>query len=156
VIIVSNSSPLIGLDDVGRLDLLHTLYGSLIIPRAVSAEFTAGRTPRLLPEWIEVREIANRPLAAVLRTEVHAGEAEAIALAVDLEADLVLLDDRHGRRVAAEIGLRHIGALGVLIEAKRRGFLEAIGPLIDELVAKKSFWVSEDLRRRVLQAAGEL
>jgi uncharacterized protein len=155
VIVVSDSSPLIGLGDIGKLDLLRALYGSLLVPPDVSEEFTAGQVPRPLPGWVEVREVANRSLVAVLQAEVHRGEAQAIVLAVELQAELVLLDDHHGRRMAAGLGLRHIGVLGILLEAKRRGLLEAIRPLIDDLIVNRSFWVSEDLRRRVLDAAGE-
>lgn len=156
MIVVGDTSPLIGLDDIDKLDLLSSLYGSVIIPQAVREEFITGASTRALPSWIEVREVENHVLVTVLRTEIHRGEAEAIALAVELSADLVLLDERQGRRVAAALGFRHIGVLGILLEAKRRGLLAVIRPLVDELVIKKSFWVSEDLRRRVLEAAGEL
>jgi predicted nucleic acid-binding protein len=91
----------------------------------------------------------------VLQMELDVGEAEAIALAKELAADLLLMDGRRGRDIAARLGLRVIGLLGVLIEAKHRGMIPAVKPILDDLKAKAGFWVSQQLYARVLQAAGE-
>jgi predicted nucleic acid-binding protein len=83
------------------------------------------------------------------------GEAESIALAVELHADLLLMDERLGRAEAARFGLRFIGTLAVLIEAKTKGHLPAIKPILDELTIHAGFRVSPALRARVLLEAGE-
>ena len=106
-------------------------------------------------EWIETRAVANRALVTALQMELDEGEAEAIALAKELAADLLLLDERRGRVVAAHLDLRLIGLLGVRIEAKRKGCLPLVKPVLDDLVAKAGFWVSQQLYARVLLAAGE-
>lgn len=106
-------------------------------------------------EWIETQKIANKMLVALLQIEVDAGEAEAIALAVELKADLLLLDERRGRTIASRLGLKFIGLLGVIIEAKHRGLVSTVKPILDSLIAKAGFWITGDLYARVLQAAGE-
>jgi len=83
------------------------------------------------------------------------GEAESIALAAELRADLVLLDERRARRIASRLGLRYVGLVGILIEAKRRSKLPAVKPVLDALITQAGFWVSTDLYARVVEAAGE-
>lgn len=83
------------------------------------------------------------------------GEAEAIILAVEKKADLLLLDERRGRTVAYQLGIKFIGLLGILIEAKHQQIISAVKPLLDELIAKAGFWVSTHLYNCVLKAAGE-
>ena len=99
--------------------------------------------------------VSNRVLVASLQLKVEEGEAEAIALAAVLNADLVLLDERKGRVAASHLGLRFIGLLGILVEAKHKGLVSATKPILDELIAKAGFWVAQDLYDCVLQSAGE-
>jgi uncharacterized protein len=94
-------------------------------------------------------------VVTALEDKLDRGEAEAITLAVELQADLLLMDERLGRAEAARFGLRFIGILGVLIEAKGRGLLQRVEPILDALQHDAGFRVSEALRARVLQAAGE-
>jgi len=146
---------------VGQLDLLRQIYEKVVIPQAVYSELTIGggeqpgakEVQRL--GWIETRQVADRALVMALRLEVDEGEAEAIALAKELAADLLLLDERRGRAVASRLELRFIGLLGVLIEAKQKRYISAVKPVLDDLVAKAGFWVSQQLYAHVLQAAGE-
>jgi hypothetical protein len=90
-----------------------------------------------------------------LLLELDPGEAEAIVLAAEMRADLLLLDERRGRTVAARLGVKHIGLLGVLVDAKRKGFLLAVKPVLDEIMARAGFWVSNRLYVRVLHEVGE-
>ncbi len=78
-----------------------------------------------------------------------------IACAIDLNASLLLIDEQHGRTVAQRLGLRVIGLLGVLIEAKHRGLIPAVRPLLDALINRAGFWVTRDLYVQVLRAAAE-
>jgi predicted nucleic acid-binding protein len=161
VIVVSNASPLINLAAIGRLDLLHQLYGRIVIPRAVYREIVVDGTGQSgsdqvkTLEWIETRWVVDRVLVASLCLEVDEGEAESIVLASELEADLLLLDERRGRLVASRLGLRFVGLLGVLVEAKHRGLIPGVQPVLDDLIQKAGFWISRELYDRVLQAAGE-
>jgi hypothetical protein len=161
VIVVSNTSPITNLAAVGQLEVLRQLYDKVLIPQAVYGELTfggavqpGGREVQTL-QWIETRQVTDRVLVAALQVELDPGEAEAIALAVELKADLLLLDERRGRAVASRLGLRFVGLLGVLIEGKHKGYIPAVKPILDDLVMKAGFWVSQRLYARVVQAAGE-
>lgn len=127
MIVVSNTSPIINLAAIGQLDLLQQLYQKLTIPQAVYYEISIvgagqpGATEVQRLNWIESRQVANRALVTALQTELDEGEAEAIALAIEIGANLLLLDERRGRAVAARLGLQFIGLLGLLIEAKHKG-----------------------------------
>ena len=129
MIVVSNTSPIINLAAIGQLDLLRRLYGKVVIPQTVHEEITRagveqpGSTDVETQAWIETRPVADQALVASLRLELDEGEAAAIALAVELSADLILLDERKGRRIAARLGLHPVGLLGVLIEAKHAGVI---------------------------------
>jgi len=161
VIVVSDTSPIINLAAVGQLQLLRQLYGRIIIPPAVHREIVvvgAGQPGAVQVEsydWFETRSAPNQDLVASLQLKVDGGEAEAIALASALNADLLLLDERRGRVAAAHLGLRFVGLLGILIEAKHKSLVPAIKPILDQLLEKAGFWVAQELYDRVLQSAGE-
>jgi len=94
-------------------------------------------------------------VVASLRLEVDQGEAEAIALAIELQADLLLLDEQRGRAIASRLGIRSVGLLGILIEAKHRGFVATVGSVLDDLIGKAGFCITPELYTRVLETAGE-
>lgn len=153
MIVVSNSSPLISLGAIGRLDLLHDLFDKISIPPAVLQEV---RSVDISPEtWIVPREVDSPPLSQALESELDRGEAEAIALAIELRADLLLMDERRGRRLASRLGLKVLGVLGILVDAKRIGLIEKIEPVLVELRDKAGFRISTALYERALQEAGE-
>jgi predicted nucleic acid-binding protein len=106
-------------------------------------------------DWIACRDVGDPNVVTALESKLDRGEAEAIALAAELHADLLLMDERLGRAEASRFGLRFIGVLGALVEAKGEGLLPRIEPILDELEQNAGFRVSEALRARVLQAAGE-
>ena len=161
MIVVSNTSPIINLACVGQLDLLRQIHGAITIPEAVFTEIAvngigqpgAEEVSRL--PWIVRHRVTQQPLVDVLRLELDAGEAEALACALELHADLILLDERRAREVAQRLGLRFIGLLGVLIEAQRQQRLPRIRPVLDDLRQKAGFWMTDALYQRVLAAAGE-
>lgn len=159
--IVSNASPLINLARIGRLDLLYQLYGELVIPEAVWNEIVVegmgqpGADEVKAANWIRMQAVANRPLVRALRQELDSGEAEAIALALEIGADLLLMDERLGRETARHLGLRYIGLIGVLIEARRKGLISAIKPHLDALRGMAGFHVRDALYLQVLQDEGE-
>lgn len=160
--IVSNASPLITLARIGQLDLLRQLYNDILIPEAVWHEVVVegsdqpGAGAVSSAPWIGQRAVANRPLVQALQQELDAGEAEAIALALEVGSVLLLMDERLGRDTARHFGIRFTGVLGVLIEAKHRGIVQAIKPLMDALRDLAGFHVSEALYLRLLQDEGEI
>ena len=97
----------------------------------------------------------DTPLARAFKFELDAGEAEAIACAVQLRADWLLIDERRGRATAERLGLRVMGTLGILIAAKRAGRLVEVQPAVNELRDRAGFWMSDELILKVLVAAGE-
>lgn len=161
MIVVSNTSPITNLAAVNQLLLLHQLYKNILIPQAVYDELTGvsknvpGNTEVQTFDWIQQRSIKNKSLVTALQLELDRGEAEAIALAVEHNADLLLLDERRGRNVAARFGLQFTGILGVLIEAKYKGQILAVKPVLDSLISIAGFWITQPLYIRILQTVGE-
>ena len=158
MIVVSDSSPLIALDAIGQLDLLRHLYGVVLIPPKVQEEIRAGEGGELLlrgAPWIETRSLSLSGADASVLVGLDAGEAEAIALALQVHADLLLMDERRGRAAAERLGLRRIGLVGVVLAAKRDGLIPSARPLLDDLVHRAGLWVGDDVFRDALDAAGE-
>ena len=135
--VVSNTSSLINLDWIGRLELLHELYGTIQIPEAVWHEIVVqgagqpGAKEVSHASWIKTCPVDNKLLVLALHQELDAGEAEAIALAMEQKAELLLMDERLGRETARYFGVNYTGVIGVLIEAKQRGGL--IGSIKEQL-----------------------
>lgn len=160
MIVVANAGPLIALARIGRLDLLQTLYGQLRVPPAVWEEVLASGSGQ--PEvvtidaapWIHVVEVHNVTAVQLMRDRLDAGESEAIVLALELNADLLLIDEARGRRVAEARGLNKTGALGTLIMAKRQGLVPLVTPLLDQLRGV-GFHMGEALYQTVRALAGE-
>lgn len=153
MIVVSNTSPVSNLAVVGQLGLLQKLYDQVVIPQFVQSEIIAGKIA--IPNWIQVKRVATTPTVISLQFQLDRGEAEAIALALELNADLLLIDERKGRVAASQLGIRVVGILGLLVEAKQRDFVSAIKPIVDDLIRQAGFWVRNDLYNRVLQSVNE-
>ena len=155
MLIVSDTSPILNLVAIERLELLKDLYGLIVIPPAVSAELHANDI-FLATKWIHVVWPVNRAAVQALRADLDAGESEAIVLAQELKASLLLIDERLGRQLATQLGLDVTGLLGILAEAKRRGIIPACAPLLDDMIGRAGFWVGERLRSDYLKALGEI
>lgn len=159
MIVVSDTSPITNLHAIGELQLLRTLYGVLHIPSAVDRELRVGVERGVHPplegerDWLIVHSVAVQ-LAAPRALDW--GEIEAIALAQALKAGLLLMDDWAGREFARGLGLKVIGTLGVLVDAKRAGILLAVRPVLDRLIEQAGFWVSETLYQQVLTSVDEV
>ena len=159
--IVSNTSPITNLAGIGKLNLLHQLYGTITIPQAVYNEMAGlSRTVpgtlevQTLP-WIVTQSVTDPNQVASLRAILDQGEAEAIALALQLNAELLIIDERPGRAIAQQCGIKIIGVLGMLLEAKRQGLIVVVKPLMDQLINEVEFWISRSVYESVLQAANE-
>lgn len=156
MMVVSNASPLINLACTGMLDLLKQLYGEIYIPEAVWREVVVegagqpGAEEVKEADWIRRHGVRNVPLVHALRQDLDAGEAETIVLALESEADLLIMDERLGRDTARYFGLDFTGLIGVLIEAKHRGLIAQIKDYLDEMRDIAGFRISNALYEKVL------
>ena len=155
MIVVSDTSPVLNLARVGQANLLARLYGEIIVPSAVAEELTRNGVSPATVAGLVVREPADHIGVRRLQAELDAGESAAIALAIQIQADLILADERRGRRKAVQMGLRVVGLLGVLNEAKRRRLIPACRPILEALTIQAGFWISNDLYERFLKQVGE-
>jgi len=150
--IVCNSSVLIALDEASNLHILRDLYKEIIIPKAVKKE-VFGR--KKIPGFVKCVEISEPIALKVLESNLEAGESEAICLCEEINANLLIIDDLEGRRVAERLGINITGTLGVLLLAKREKIIDAIKPLLDDIVSR-DFRISDELYKEILIKADEL
>ena len=155
MIVVSDTSPILNLVAVGKLHLLCDLYAEIVVPPAVQGELSRNAI-QLDRSWIRVVAAQNQNEVAALREQLDPGEAEAIVVAAELAADLLLVDEKRGRRIAIDRGLEVTGLLGVLAEAKARGLISRCQPVLDDMIRVAGFWIGDDLRSRYLQGLNEI
>ena len=153
MIVVSDTSPLTALLTVNRSDVLPQLFAEVVVPRAVWDELRRSHAD--LPAWLKVREVTDAQETARLANLLDQGEAEAIELAKELRADLLLIDERKGRRLAAEEGVPVIGLLGVVLLAKRRGLIPSARALMEALRTEAGAYLSDELLDMALRSVGE-
>ena len=157
MIVVSDTSPLSYAHQIGLLPILHSLYGEIVIPPAVEHELLAVPELHSGLDWLLLRIVPPRGTEQVeaFMDELDRGESEAIVLALELEADLLLIDERTGRDVARRMGIRRTGLIGVLLEAKHRGLITSVANSLDRLVAQTTFRLHPTVRAEVLTLANE-
>ena len=155
-IAVTNTSPVIALVSIGHLHLLDELFDRIVVPPAVWAELIDKPGAPEPAQLLALRNIAFYPQQPIPpeAADLDVGERDAIALATSLAGSWVLLDEIKARRIAEQLGLPVKGTLGILVEAKRRGFVPALRQLLDSLVAT-GFHLAPDLIATVLSTAGE-
>lgn len=156
--IVSNTTPIISLLKLNRLELLQELYEQIYIPSAVYHEIEAGKAKGYYKDlskidWINITEIQDNK-AVKYFLDLDEGEAEAIVLATEIKADLIILDEKLGRFHAKHADLKVTGTIGILIKAKSSGLIVKLKPLLDELT-NKEVWISEKLKSEILKIVGE-
>lgn len=161
MIVVSNTTPLIGLAVIQRFDLLRQLFGEVYIAQSVYDEAVvagreAGGAKREVSTatWIHTMSVDDRLAVEVLLDELDVGEAETIILARELDADWVLMDERKARRKLTQLGMPKIGTVGILLKAKQLGILPAIRPELEKL-RLRGFTLSQTVIEMILQQAGE-
>lgn len=154
MIVVSDTTALTSLIKAGMEHILPRLFGEVRIPQAVAGELL--RFHSALPDWCLVYTAKEDPLLDSLRRAVDAGEAEAIALAVDVRADFVLLDDKKGRRQAEALGLTCLALPALMVAAKRQGIITSVADAFATLAAKGRYAVAENTAAVLLRSVGEL
>ncbi|MEO6037934.1 MAG: DUF3368 domain-containing protein [Saprospiraceae bacterium] len=161
MVVISDTSPVINLLRIGKLHLLTALYGKIVIPTMVWHELVAlQRLGYDLSEltnapWLEVKSSSSSDFLSKLKDELDPGEAEAIALAKEISADLLIIDEKAGRSAARREGLEIIGILGILLEAKHRGLIDLIKPILEDLIQIARFRISPALFAELVQVASE-
>ena len=152
MVVISNSSPLIALTHIGRLEIRYKLHAQVLIPPAVAKEVEP--TVPTLPRWLVVHPLALGLKPDVVGGSIGPGEHEVISLGLELRAERLILDEQPARRLANSLGLRVIGTVGLLLAAKERGFLTTIKPELDRLLEVR-FFMDTELYNRVIDQAGE-
>lgn len=156
MIVISDASPLIALAAVDRLDLLPRMFGHVLIPPAVYDEVFGGRSNVVqLPEYICMGSIGNEAMVRFLKMDLHPGESEAIALALEHNGSLIILDDKEARETAARLDIKVIGTLGLLILAKQRGVVDQVRPLIHQMMERVAFRLAPEVLHAALARVGE-
>jgi len=155
-VIISDASPLIVLLKTNKLSILKELFQKIIIPEAVHKEITAKEHEKTIfnkIEWIETRKIRNTDLTTLLEKLIDRGEAEAIVLAKELKATL-LIDDAKARKYAKLLNINIIGTLGLLKIAKNRGLIPSAKKTIDGMLAE-GYYIEDKLIKTLLKDVGE-
>lgn len=154
--VIANTTPLIALANTGHLDLLRELYGEILIPEAVREEIKSEPAKTLIAEsaWIKTITIADQSQRKLYSSRLHAGEIEVMMLAREQEADLLLIDDNAAKNTAKFLGFSVTGTLGVLLKAKKQGYLNTVKPVLEDLV-NDGFYIQEEIIRLALKEAKE-
>lgn len=160
--VVSDSSVLIALSSTGFLALIKERFpAGIVIPEAVWREVVVdggekrGAHSVAKADWIRVASAKDRRTVSLLQTDLDLGEAEAIALAKEIDADVILIDERNARKAAQHMQLKVLGTVGILLWAKKAGRIQCLKTALDSLCIDGKFRVSPAPYERVLQESGE-
>lgn len=158
--VIVNSTPLIILCSIGKLNILKQLYTEINIPQAVFREVTEkpDSACQILKEsldWIHIEKIQSEVDKKMYKAKLHDGEVEVMILAQqEIKADLVIIDDNAAKKTAKYLGLPVTGTMGVLLKAKHEGYITEIASIIEEM-RRKGFYISDNLVNMVLEQARE-
>lgn len=161
--VVSNTSPIMNLAIIGELSLLRDQFGEVLIPGAVLEELRVEENlpgsqsvrDALKAGWIRIEAVKLDPLVRAMERDLDKGEAEAIALAMQVNADWVLMDERDGRKAAKSMKLKVVGVLGILLKAQRERRLRSLKQAMDRLREKAGFYVRADLYSAIIRKGEE-
>lgn len=158
--VVSNTSPILNLAIVGQLQLLQLQFGQILVPSEVIEELkpqesrpgSATIQQALEEGWIQPRSLsaASASTFTLLRQSLDLGESAAIALALEVKSELVLLDEKEGRKTAKSLGLNITGILGILLKARANGVLATLQPVISDLTNQAGFRIAPALLEKIL------
>jgi len=147
--IISDTSCLIILTNIGEIELLHKVYGQIVTTIDIATEF--GET---LPEWVEIVSVVDKSKQILLEMQIDKGESSAIALALETPDCTVILDDFKARKIADKLGLAYTGTIGVIIKAKLIGTIPSIKPLLEK-IKETDFRLSMEVELQALKEAKE-
>lgn len=158
--VIVNTTPLIALCHVEHLDILKKIYGEISIPQAVYRELSekkesiSRKQVDASLDWIHVEKIENHMAKSMFKTQLHDGEVEVMILAKEKNADTVIIDDANAKKYAKYLKLPVTGTLGVLIKAKRKGYIYELKPIIQEMI-DKNIYISQNLMKFCLEQVNE-
>jgi predicted nucleic acid-binding protein len=144
-IIISDTSCLIALTKIDKLDLLKNLFQEIIITQDVNVEFGG-----LLPEWILISEVKNTKIQLELENRLDRGEASSIALALEIKNSILIIDEIKGRKIAQSLNIDIIGTIGIILLAEKKGLIKDVTGIILRLV-NKGFRLSDNLIDRIIE-----
>ncbi len=156
--IISNTTPIITLLTISKIELLRDIYGKIIIPEGVYEEIEEGKNKNFYRDlskidWIEIKPIADKkPLKYI--SDLDKGEAEVIVLANEIKADLVIIDEKAGREYAEHFGLKLTGTIGILLKGKQLGLINKIQPLLMTM-KENGIWLNPKFINQVIKIANE-
>jgi len=155
--VVSNTTPIISLATIDQLSLLPKLFGKIYVPTAVYQEIKAKEAfgyQEIDSEYFQIMQITGTKYLGLLRNDLDLGEAEAILLSLEIEADVLIIDEHLGYQIAKSQKINAIGTLSVLLMAKQQGLIEKVKPLLDEMI-QKGRWYSDAVYNSFLKQIGE-
>jgi len=156
--VVCNSTPIISLATIDQISLLPQLFGTIHIPREVYRELKSKKAPgcqEVDASYFQVQDIQGASYIGFLCHDLDRGEAEAIMLAKELQADTLIIDERTGYRIAKAQGLHVIGTLTVLLMAKNQGFISSVKPVLDAMI-RRGRWYNQFVYDDFLKKIGEI
>jgi predicted nucleic acid-binding protein len=148
-VIISDTSCLILLQNIGELELLFNLFGTITTTNEVAAEFGLP-----LPAWIKIESPKNKKYQSIVEVLVDKGEASTIALAIENENSLLIVDDLKARKFAQNLGIKVTGTMGIIVEAKLAGVIPSVKPLLKR-IRQTNFRITQKLELLILKKAGE-
>ncbi len=159
MLVVSNTSPILNLSLIDRLALMREQFTTVTIPKGVLEELRVGENlpgskkilDALDAKWLQVEEVQDSAMLRILKRELDAGEAEAMALALKNSAKWVLLDESEARRIAKNLGLKVTGVLGILLRACRQKRIPSLRTEMERLRENAGFYISDHLFKDLLK-----
>lgn len=149
-IVIADTSCLIVLTKINELDLLNLLYKNIVTTKEVAKEFDEP-----LPTWITLNEISDKHVQQLLELQVDAGEASAIAFALETDDCTIILDDFKARKLAKKLGLKITGTIGIVVKAKQKGVIPSIKPYLEK-IRNANFYLSAEIELQALKLAKEV
>jgi uncharacterized protein len=161
--VVSNTSPILNLAIIDELELMHEQFGEVHVPREVVSELkldtdlggVGAVNDAISAGWLVVAELKDDAMVKVLRRELDAGESAALALALEMKAEMIILDEKEAREHARSIGLETTGVLGIMMKAHAMGRIDSLADFIERLRQSAGFFIHQDLQAKLLAIASK-
>ena len=149
-VIISDTSCLVILSKIDKLYILHKLYGSISVTPEVANEYGKG-----LPDWVVTQKVTNQEIQQLINSSLDLGESSSIALALEMERPLLILDDLKARNFAKSLNLPYTGTLGIILNAKKNGIIESVKDLLNQ-IQKTDFRIEKKIIQAVEKLANEV